>query len=396
MDTVAFSPDGTWLAVAGTSLRARAERMIGATRVYSTDTATKHLELEHPSFVQEVSISPTGQLLATCGAGEGAVGGAVWLWELPGGKRLRVLKQVQGVDGIAFSPDGAFLATCGRSLPTRLWTTATGKVHWTSKAAEDAIEVRFSPDGLLLALATEEGAILLDAATGEVRRTLERDEEVHSVAFSPDSRLLATGTDVGVLSLWRLRDGKKGAVMESDSAVESIAFHPGGDRLATGHLGPYGRQGGEAVIWTGVPSSLVRGRVLRHTSHPVFAVTFDPTGSLLATAGYAELGGGKIISSVRVWEIDTGNERVVLTGRRRRLVGRPGQTPLRCGHGGQTNGGSQLAHARARVCRAAAWAGLQARAQQRRRPRTRPLLAGNPQCGLSASCCAERQRVPRR
>ncbi len=57
------------------------------------------------------------------------------------------------------------------------------------------IEVAYSPDGKLLAVASSLGVYLYDAATlGEVR-FLEADAPVGSVAFSPDGGMVASGSE---------------------------------------------------------------------------------------------------------------------------------------------------------------------------------------------------------
>ncbi len=62
----------------------------------------------------------------------------------------------------------------------------------------------FSPDGRLLATASEDGtAQLWDPATGEHLRTLTGQTGwVRGVAFSPDGRLLATASLDETARLW--------------------------------------------------------------------------------------------------------------------------------------------------------------------------------------------------
>jgi WD40 repeat protein len=64
--------------------------------------------------------------------------------------------------------------------------------------------VAFSPDGQLLATASDNGRVRLwDPATGEHWSTLTvQARAVYGVAFSPDGRLLATASDDKTARLW--------------------------------------------------------------------------------------------------------------------------------------------------------------------------------------------------
>jgi WD40 repeat protein len=279
MSSVAFSPDGKWLASAGE------EHLI---RLWDLQTNTEVRRFEgHRAFIRTVEFSPDGKLLASAGDDEGA-----FLWDTATGKELRRIgKHTNGFRLAAFSPDGRTLVSSGFDERIGLWDAATGKqLHLFRAHPRVPYSVAFSPDGKTLASGGDkEGTIRLwDAATGKPLRSWDgKDQCIYSVAFSPDGRLLASG-GASAARLWEVATGQEVQCLEGhDGGVSKVAFAPDGRTLVTASYFH------TIHLWETATGAEIR-RLGKHADF-VWGLAYSPTARALASAGSD--------GTVVVWEL---------------------------------------------------------------------------------------------
>jgi WD40 repeat protein len=191
---------------------------------------------------KNVAFSPDGSHLAVSGRGEHGRGGVIEVWDWPSRQPSVVLAGHEaGINALAYSPDGSRIASGDSLGVVNLWDVETGRKRASLAASprKTIIQaVAFSPDGSLVATAgfLEDDVRLWDSAMGGPRGTVPGSLiGTNALAFSPDGSLLVMARGDGAATLWNLAERRiAGNVTAPGGSLQSLTFLGDGHEFVTG------------------------------------------------------------------------------------------------------------------------------------------------------------------
>ncbi|KAF9518607.1 hypothetical protein BS47DRAFT_220629 [Hydnum rufescens UP504] len=234
----------------------------------------------HSDRVSSVAFSPDGLWLAS-----GSYDCTLCLWDAMSGAHVTTLQgHSHGITSIAFSPDSFRLASGSYDCTLRLWDLISGACIATLQGHSRWVTlVAFSPDGLHLASGSDDCTLCLwDAMSGAHIATLQGHSHwVTSVVFSPDGLRLASGSYDSTVCLWDAISGACIATLQGHShGVIMVAFSPDGLWLTSAS------HGGSLHLWDAMSGMHIAS--LQAHSAQIQAVTFSSDGSTLFSQSHTE------------------------------------------------------------------------------------------------------------
>ena len=288
INALSFSRDGRTIASGNDD---------GTVSIWSVRSGLRETLTGHSAAVVAAVFSPDGRTLYTA-----SNDGSVILWDVGGARRLgqpfRYASRAHASTGSAVSPNGSLFAVSPGPDRVMLWRTSPrAPLEPTLRGpAGDIDGMAFSPDGRLLAAAGERHVVVWDTTTRKTVRILAAGHfGASSVKFSPDGLTLAVGLFDNVDALYDLRTGRQTARLDEDGFIASVDLSPDGRLLAA--VGEVGT----ATIW-----DIANGSIVSTLSGAIsgavaaYAVRFSPTGKLVAV--------GDTSGRVVFWKLDPSHQ----------------------------------------------------------------------------------------
>jgi hypothetical protein len=226
-----FSPDYSWLAIAGGSPGVSGEVRLVPWADGPNQAAPPKVLGTHDDVFFAVAFRPDGTLLAAGGAD-----GLVRVYDVAtGAEKLKINSHADWVTSVGFSPDGNRLATASRDKTAKVFDAQSGRLLATfSEHGAPVRAVAFQPDGKMVASAGGNRICVWNAEDGKLAGELAGfTGEVHALQCRGESAI--AGSADRTVRQFKLADRSLvRSFSENPAPVLSIAWHEAANIVGAG------------------------------------------------------------------------------------------------------------------------------------------------------------------
>ncbi|KAG8792821.1 hypothetical protein FRC12_004764 [Ceratobasidium sp. 428] len=288
--SVAFSPDGRWIASAGRALHV----WDAQTTEPAFEPVVDYLESE----ITSIAFSPDGHRIVL-----GFTDGTIRIRDAKTGDILPGPLQGHSswVHSVAFSADGRRIASGSNDKTVRIWDAHTGDpiAQPLDSHSHSVTSVAFCPNGRVVSGSWDKTIRIWNIVDGRELKSTKRPSAsnshsgmVTSVAFSSDGGSVVSGSDDSTVRIWDIETGEpvREPLEGHTDAVEAVAVSSNGRWIASASRDTTVR------IWDTATGNVMLE--LQGHSDRVSSVAFSPDSRLIAS--------GSDDKTVRIWEVETG------------------------------------------------------------------------------------------
>ncbi|MGK7957198.1 MAG: NB-ARC domain-containing protein [Crocosphaera sp.] len=288
--SVAFSPDGKWLAIGDTNAH------IYIWKVEEICPILHEIIDSNNGWVRAITFSPDSRIIAS-----GGENGKISLWEVETRKPIATFSgHINRVRSLSYSSNGQLLASGSDDQTIRIWDCNRKELITVLNKHQSKVRwVIFHPDQQTLISASQDNQICLWKVNLSEQKFItsfllkeNKNELLRAISISPDGKLLASGTDDDVVRFWDLKTGKfKQELSHTHNHwIRCLAFSPNGDKIASASED---KTICISDVKTGKHLHTLRGHISR-----VWSIGFHPRLPWLVS--------GEMGFNIRIWNYESG------------------------------------------------------------------------------------------